>query len=228
MPENSPTLASLGSLPGIPDVAVARDAEEAALDAILQTVGPALRTSLRAALTGADLVATGKNKRTIGFAEGTTPEAKAQLQRYYAAQAHRIDEERRETAITNARKRGRVTVGIALGEPPGGSGAVVLRQPQTSPYDLIVLDPTAPIETLDAAFSVFREIRRSYGDIDDFGREFAVGVSVAARRPVDTGRRAYLNRVMRLQPTATTRTVDGIGTVKVFYVSPEELTRLEP
>jgi hypothetical protein len=217
--------ASLNSLPGPPDIAAARAAEEAAMEPILRGAEGAYRESFRAELlNGGPPRADGR--RVASRLEGTTPESQARVERFYAAHEHRIREELRESAIAKAQQSGGVTVAVALGDPPGGSGAVIVRGPKEF-YDVILLPTVATIETLADAFATLAEIRKCYGDAADFAQDVAIAVS-AVPRPTSNGRQlASLTRILHLAQTAPLARLEGVGSVRLTHIFSEHLARLD-
>jgi hypothetical protein len=210
-----------------PDVAAARAEQEAALrdiEAFFPPEAPAeAKKHLMDALTGKGTSVSSGKGITVSYFDSPNPELNARFKRFYAAREKLGEEERREKSIASARGMV-VTVVVALGTPPNGTVAAVLRRISKTPTDVIVLGPNATGETLGAAFHVLDQSRENYGDAIE--NDHVIGIQEAKAAQVDPNYLKYMDNMVAKLRRAPTRPVDGVGNVQAIDMNSRPLKKL--
>jgi hypothetical protein len=209
---------------GAPDLAVARAAEAAALQEITTHLHPEDRAQIIAALAGKNPEPTAPVKEGSGHYLYGVRDNSASLPmyaRYFAARAHRQAEERRAASIARARARGGIDVVVALGGPPSGDEAVVLRRQATTPFAVIVLGPGSTGEALGGALAALEQNRADYGD--DLDDHLTIGLRDAHATNVDAIFSRQLQDIIARLRNAPIRVIEGVGNVRALDLPAIEL-----
>src|SRR5262245_14834345 len=196
-----------------PDVAAARAEEAAALHDIDVNMPPGEgKDHLLDVLTGKLNTHSG-NSHTVHMVSSDNPAMQARFDRFYAARRHLGEELRREASVDAARNRGAVVV-LALGNPPNGAVAAVMRRRLAAPDNVIVLGPNATAATLAAAFAEFDRLRELTGD--DFDDDHVIPVQAVGVTATDAKDRTQMDELLAKVRKATMQPVEDVGNVQAI------------